>query len=275
MDDVSVAVSNPLPTPSTVPAAMGDVREARRRLGHFTGGIFIARESFRGVGRVARPSAKTIGVEQVDHGVDNEWDSDTDIVAGGSEVEVGEILEPTVVQTSVAMEPRVRAPVRVFASFDAVDFSDLFERRAKVMRSVPHVLKGAFRMALRVACQEIQEELEANTEVRVVRGWKLFLVLPRMMLFRPSRGGVSRKKLESRVRQFQEGDWMSLLRESVSCADVASFFRCSTPAPWLRRGGSQRNTRPLFGAHGGAFCCTPSLGRSIKETPSGEEGSQS
>ena len=135
---------------------------------------------------------------------------------------MGEILEPTVVQTPVEMEPRVRAPVRAFASLDAVDFSELFERRAKVMRSVPHVLEGAFRMALRVACHEILEGMEANSEVRVVRGWKLFLVLPRMMLFRPSRGRtVSRKKLESRVRQFQEGDWILLLRESVSCADVA------------------------------------------------------
>ena len=61
-------------------------------------------------------------------------------------------------------------------------------------------------MALGVACQEILEGMKANSEVRTVRGWKLFLVLPRMMLFRPGRGGpVSRKKLEARVRQFQEG----------------------------------------------------------------------
>ena len=190
-----------------------------------------------------RPRRRLVLVsEQVDHGVDHEWDSDTDTVAGGSEVEVGEILEPTVVQIPVAMEPRVRAPVRVFASLDAVDLSDVFERRAKVMRSVPHVLKGAFRMAMRVACQEILEGMEANSEVRVVRGWKLFLVLPRMMLFRPSRGGtVSRKTLESRVRQFQEGDWMSLVRESVSCADVA------------------HNSAVSLG-------CTPSFGRSIVGT---------
>ena len=77
-------------------------------------------------------------------------------------------------------------------------------------------------MALRVACQEILDGMEANCEVRTVRGWKLFLVLPRMMLFRPDRGGpVSRKKLEARVRQFQEGEWISLLRESVACAEAA------------------------------------------------------
>ena len=143
----------------------------------------------------------------------------------------------------------MRAPVRAFASLDAVGLSELFKRRAEVMQSVPHVLKGAFRMALRVACQEILEGMEASSEVRVVRGWKLFLVLPRMMLFRPSRGGtVSRKKLESRVRQFQEGDWISLLRESVSCADVAH----NSAVRRRRRGSDEeavRGTRALSLVH--------------------------
>ena len=60
------------------------------------------------------------------------------------------------------------------------------------------------------------------------------------MLFRPSRGGtVSRKKLESRVRQFQEGDWISLLRESVSCADVAH----SSAVRRRRRGSDEEAVR--------------------------------
>ena len=42
-------------------------------------------------------------------------------------------------------------------------------------------------MVLRVACQEILDGMEANCEVRTVRGWKLLLVLPRMMLFRSDR----------------------------------------------------------------------------------------
>ena len=109
------------------------------------------------------------------------------------------------------------------------------------MRSVPHVLRGAFRMALRVACQEILDGMEANSEARTVRGWKFFMVLPRMLLFRPLRGGVvSRNKLESRVRQFQEGDWISLLRESVSCADVA---HSSVVRRRRRRGPDEESAR--------------------------------
>ena len=72
----------------------------------------------------------------------------------------------------------------------------------------------------RQATQEV--EGMANNEVRVVRGWKLFLVLPRMMLFRLAIGEEPflGRSVESRVRQFQEGDWIPLLRERVCCADV-------------------------------------------------------
>ena len=152
----------------------------------------------------------------------DEWDSDTDTVGGVSDAEITEVVEPTVEEVPVPMDARVRAPVRAFTSLDAINLTDLFEHRDKLMQPVPHILRGAFRMALRVACQEILDGMEANSEVRTVRGWKLFLVLPRMMLFRPDRGGpVSRKKLEARVRLFQEGEWISLLRESVACAEAA------------------------------------------------------
>ena len=63
---------------------------------------------------------------------------------------------------------------------------------------------------MRVAFQEILAGVEANSEARTVRGWKLLLVHPRMLLCRPPRGGtVPRKKLEGRLKQFQEGDWLS------------------------------------------------------------------
>ena len=190
-----------------------------------------------------RPRRRLVLVSQQAHqGVDHDGESDTESLGGASDVEdVGEVLEPTVVETPVPLEVRVRAPARAFASLDAVNLTDLFESRANVMRSVPHVLRGAFRMALRVACQEILDGMEANSEARTVRGWKLLMVLPRMLLFRPPRGGVvSRNKLESRVRQFQEGDWISLLRESVSCADVA---HSSVVRRRRRRGPDEESAR--------------------------------
>ena len=84
-----------------------------------------------------RPRRRLVLVsQQAHHGVDHEGESDTESLGGASVVEdVGEVVEPTVVEIPVSMEARVRAPARAFASFDAVNLTDLFESRAKVMRS--------------------------------------------------------------------------------------------------------------------------------------------
>ena len=74
----------------------------------------------------------------------DEWDSDTDTVGGVSDAEVTEVVEPTVAEVQVLMDARVRAPVRAFTSLDAINLTDLFEHRPKLMQSVPHILRGAF-----------------------------------------------------------------------------------------------------------------------------------
>ena len=50
------------------------------------------------------------------------------------------------------------------------------------------ILKGAFRSALRTALDEVIAGHELGSESRMTRGWKLFLLLPRLLLHRPSRG---------------------------------------------------------------------------------------
>ena len=58
--------------------------------------------------------------------------------------------------------------------------------------------------------------------VRCTRAWKLFFLLSRMLLFRPVRRGlVPRTKLEERFRQFQSGDWTSLLLETAAVSAEA------------------------------------------------------
>ena len=68
----------------------------------------------------------------------------------------------------------MRAPARSFTSLDVLNLSELFESRPRLMRSVPHILRGGFRLALRVAFQEILAGAEINSEARAVKGWKLF-----------------------------------------------------------------------------------------------------
>ena len=79
---------------------------------------------------------------------------------------------------------------RVFVSLDAANVTAIFEYRARVMRSVPLPMRGAVRSVMGVALQEIVNCVEAQSDVRMIRGWIIFLLLLRMLLFLPP--GVGR-----------------------------------------------------------------------------------
>ena len=71
------------------------------------------------------------------------------------------------------------------ASFEwlaAVDMESLFTQRAYHLKSVPD------RSAIRIALTEIDEGRTQDAFSRTSRGWKLFLLLPRLLLHRPPRG---------------------------------------------------------------------------------------
>ena len=88
----------------------------------------------------------------------------------------------------------------------------IFRRRPIIMRSVPTFLKGVFRGPLVFAMDEALAGLAALDEPRQERAWKLFMLLPRLLLHRPSRGGLVKKsKLRERFAQFASGQWDSLL----------------------------------------------------------------
>ena len=109
-----------------------------------------------------------------------------------------------------------------FGLLDEVCLKDEFNCRAHVVRVVLFVVTKAFRGAMRLVFEEILEGHEVNSNTRMSRGWKLLMLLPRMLLHRPSRGGrISRKQLEERFRRFQEGEWLCLLREGQGCCSEA------------------------------------------------------
>ena len=142
------------------------------------------------------------------------------------------------------IEPRVRAVGGAFASLDVVNISEVFDRRPKLMQTVPVMLRGVFRAAMKLALQEILDGTEAESLVRATRGWKLFLPLPRMLLFRPARGGlVHQKQLEARFKSFHDGHWIQVLNESAVSSEKSAAGdvpRTTTmrlrepPAPCLR-----------------------------------------
>ena len=148
---------------------------------------------------------------------DEDQDSESDTISIGGVSEAGEDggEEPTAPELPIRLCPRGRQ--EIFTSLDVVELKSVFSRRAHLLRTIPFILKGAFRSALRTALDEVIAGHDQGNQSRMTRGWKLFMLLPRLLLHRPARGGmVPRKKLEERVSCFQEGMWLRLLEESQS-----------------------------------------------------------
>ena len=75
-------------------------------------------------------------------------------------------------------------------------------------------MKGAFRLAIRTALEEILEGHRSDNEARMARGWKLFMFMPRMLLFRQHHEGLVPRKRLGGCAFFQEGQWLQLLEQS-------------------------------------------------------------
>ena len=116
-----------------------------------------------------------------------------------------------------------RRPLRdALIALDAWSLQELVSKRAAVMKNVPRVVKGPFRNALQFAL----EEATATERCRQERGWTLFLLLPRMLLHRPPRGGlISKEKLGACFQLFAQGQWAELLAASATCDEQAAMGR--------------------------------------------------
>ena len=107
----------------------------------------------------------------------------------------------------VAM-PRTAAFSEGFESIDFVDPRRLFENRASILRSVPKFLHSPFKNALKMAL----EECLSSEQLRQERGWKLRMLLPRMLLHRPPGGGLLPKsRLVGRFEAFSRGEFVALI----------------------------------------------------------------
>ena len=94
------------------------------------------------------------------------------------------------------------------------------------MRSPPAFMRGAYKSILRFALQEASEANAAHDEQRLCRAWKLFLLVPRMLLFRSARGGlIPKNQFRGRFDRFVRGEWIGLLIEGEHMAVEASSAR--------------------------------------------------
>ena len=170
--------------------------------------------------------------------------SDTDSVFGDHEVVERDQAQDV---EEVQVGPRLR---EAFRSLDGVDVGHLFSMRAVLMKSPPAFVKGAYRVGLRVALREILQRREHSDDARSARGWKLFLLLPQMLLFRPPRGGLIPKQRFLDFQLFARGEWMQLLLPSRECCEKAlsaSIRRRRTQQDTPERRAERAQTMVLMG----------------------------
>ena len=162
---------------------------------------------------------RSIQDRQLDKSVSDD-ESSTLSIKGASEVSGEDEFQDVDDEPAMAERAFPELAMRVgFLALDDVNVEDLFRRRACVMKSVPKFLRVPFRTVLRIALREASSADEPRRE----RGWMLLMLAPRMLLFRPARGGmVSTDKLVSRFVKFYRSEWLDLLEAGSRCAEEAS-----------------------------------------------------
>ena len=98
----------------------------------------------------------------------------------------------------------------------ALDLEAELRNRVYTFQSAPRQLRRLLRNAFRVGLEHIRD---APTQAQASTGWKLFLLAPRMLLYRaPGAGQVPPEELRRREKVFLAGQWLDLLREAASAA---------------------------------------------------------
>ena len=98
-----------------------------------------------------------------------------------------------------------------FHSLDQVDLQKALEQKYCGFQTPPSFLKGRLRQALTFALEAI---MQAHTQEQTVRAWKLWMLLPRMLLHRPpGTRTLSKPEWRTRIANFQQDEWILLLRQ--------------------------------------------------------------
>ena len=102
-----------------------------------------------------------------------------------------------------------------WATLDSVTLSEEWKHRCATIREVPEFFSSQLREAFSIATARIREMHAKKKEAELERAWKLFLLLPRMLLSRTKYQGEDGKaEFFSRFRAFKRGDWVTLVLQA-------------------------------------------------------------
>ena len=108
---------------------------------------------------------------------------------GASECEEEQEVVPFVpVEDPTNGEVQARKISVGLQSLDEVDVREVFKIRPIAMKNVPPFIRSCLKSAMTLACKTIaQVRMVSNVDLET-QGWRLFLLLPRMLLYRPPGG---------------------------------------------------------------------------------------
>ena len=93
---------------------------------------------------------------------------------------------------------------------------DIFRTRVPMLKSCPHFLRGRLRESFQVALRERHRAKMVQDEQAEIRAWKLFGLVPLMLIHRPSgTGAVGRSELCHRADEFARGHWSKLVTDAL------------------------------------------------------------
>jgi hypothetical protein len=116
--------------------------------------------------------------------------------------------------------PPVAPMPDAWAQLDAVDLQQELLISIRTTKGVPHCIRGPFHRILTQSLVAVerahsQAGTSSDGDVQCIRAWKLFLLLPRMLLHVARRGGeAGERELRKRIVQFDGGNWFELLVEA-------------------------------------------------------------
>ena len=105
---------------------------------------------------------------------------------------------------------RLRA---AFAAIEPYDVETVLSHPCSMLRAPPHFLKGPLQKALRFALDLIYHA-GSPEGLGQEQAWKIWLLLPRMLLFRHPGSSVPKREFLARFDDFFHGRWQALVRAS-------------------------------------------------------------
>ena len=137
-------------------------------------------------------------------------------------------------------------PAQSWEALDLINLAEVFQDPIPSVAVLPIPVPGRYRHAARTALQERHDAAMVGDVQRETRAWKLFTLLPFMLLRRvPGQSHVSKDELHARFNKFGDGQWVELLDEAHRSTTV--FVPRSPSVDSAERGAEAAERKVMLG----------------------------